>query len=331
VTRRGVCLALVAFALATAVESRAQDLEILDRGKPVAGATVTAGGQAVGTTDSGGRISFDPNSLNVTKGETVEVWVRDCGDGRVEIVLAREGSDDPCGEEGAEAGERCGCRRIGAFVVGDGPVTIDVGTGAVTQTGMGGGAATGSSWAVGLGFDLRQMLNLEDVLAEVPGGSDESATSWAPGVQVFGEWQYRKILAVGLDLAYSRMETELTFSEGVQTGDLDYYEYGVNAKLGIPTRGRIWPYATLALHRTINKADFELDGLSDHRVHHTRRDGLGAGFDYNAGPNWGVRVEGLYSSTFDDNDADEHIRWKFGVLYRPGRYTMAQERGGLYE
>jgi len=117
------------------------------------------------------------------------------------------------------------------------------------------------------------------------------ATSWAPGVQVFGEWQYRKILAVGLDLAYSRMETELTFSEGVQTGDLDYYEYGVNAKLGIPTRGRIWPYATLALHRTINKADFELDGLSDHRVHHTRRDGLGAGFDYNAGPNWGVRVD----------------------------------------
>jgi hypothetical protein len=324
--------ALVALLLVTAAQSRAQDLEILDRGKPVAGVPVTAGGQPVGTTSPNGTISFDPNMMNLTKGETVEVWVRDCGDGRVEIVLAPEGSDDPCIEEGAQAGERCGCRRIGAFIVGDGPVTIDIGNGTVTQASGGGAARTGSSWVIGLGFDLRQMLNLEDVLAEVPGGSDESATSWAPGAQIFGEYNYGKLFSLGVDAAYSRMDTEIRFAEGVQTGDLAYYEVGVNAKLGIPTRGRIWPYATVGLYRTWNEGDFERDGLSENRSHATRRDGLGAGFDYDAGPNWGLRFEGLYSSTFEDGDADEHIRWKFGFLYRPGGYGyVMQDQGGLHE
>ena len=311
--RNGVGLAVLALVL-FASQGRAQDLEILDRGKPVAGANVTLGGQVVGTTNSSGGVSFNPNALNFTKGETVEVWVKDCGDGRVEIVLAREGSDDPCVEEGAEAGERCGCRKIGAFIAGEGSVTIDIGTGTVTQAGMGGGVSN-SAWIFGAAFDVRQMLNLEDVLQELPNGTDESATGWAPGFQVLGEWQYKRILAIGVDGAYSNMDTEIRFPEGLQTGDLDYWEVGINAKLGIPTKGRFWPYATFALARTWNKADFEIDGLSDHRVHKTRRDGIGAGFDYYTRSNLGFRFEGLYSSTFEDNDADEHIRWKFGLLY----------------
>jgi uncharacterized cupredoxin-like copper-binding protein len=327
-----VGLALLTFVLTAAGESRGQDLEILDRGKPVAGVSVSAGGQVVGTTDSTGQISFNPNLLNVTKGETVEVWIKDCGDGKVQIVLAREGSDDPCVEEGAEAGERCGCRKIGAFVAGGGPVTIDVGRRTVTQTGMGSGAAT-SSFVIGVGLDILQLLELQNVLEEVDtGATDHDATGWAPGFQLFGEWRYRRILAVGIEGGYSRMETEILFPQGRQTGEIDYYRLGLNAKVGRSTTGRFWPYGAIGWYRGWNKGDFEIDGLSDHRVHKTSLVGIGAGFDYWASPKVGLRFEGLYSSTFDDPDADEHIRWKFGLLYGVGRtLSYAQERGGLYE
>src|SRR5687768_570185 len=312
--------------------AHAQDvISILDRGKPVPDVNVSAildGGKVVvGTSNA----TIDMNAVNITKGTEVTVWIKTCEDGRVEVILVPAGEEGECTEEGAEAGEDCGCRRAGMIIWGDGPVTIDVGTGTVTHTAAGGGATPSSYWNIGLAFDLRQMLNLEDVLGEVPGGSDESATSWAPGVQILSEYNYRRIFAVGVDAGFSRMETELRFPQGLQTGDLDYYEVGVNAKIGVPTTGRVWPYATVALHRTWNKGDFAIDGLSDHRVHKTRRDGVGAGLDYYPRPNWGLRLEGLYSSTFEDNDADEHIRWKFGFLYRPGAYQMAQGRGGLYE
>ena len=284
----------------------------------------------LGTTNAAGQVTIDMNALNITKGTEVTIWIKTCEDGTTQVILVPEGEQGECSEEGAQAGEDCGCERIGAFIWGDGPVTIDVGAGTVTQSGSAGGAVARSSWSFGLGFDLRQMTNLEDVLRDVPGGTDQSATGWAPGGQLFGEWQYRRVLAVGIDAAYSRMETEIRFPQGLQTGDLDYYEAGINAKIGVPTKGRVWPYATVALHRTWNKGDFTIGNQSDHRVHKTRRDGIGAGLDYYPRPNWGLRLEGMYSSTFEDNDADEHIRWKLGVMYRIGGYGT-RERGGLYE
>jgi hypothetical protein len=50
-------------------------------------------------------------------------------------------------------------------------------------------------------------------------------------------------------------------------------------------------------------------------------------------PDWDLRLEGLYSSTFEDHDSDEHLRLKFGLLYLlgGGNRVMTQERGGLYE
>lgn len=302
---------------ATSAQER-MTIEVLNHGKPVANVEIVDilnQGKPIATTGATGQVAFDMNLLNFGKGETVEVWIKQCEDGKVQIVLASVGSDDPCTDRDAAAGERCGCRRIGAFIWGGGPVTIDIGTGQVTQARSAGGAEA-SSLILGGGLDIRQMLNLEDVVSQVPGGSNASATGWAPGVQLFAEWLHRRIFAIGLDAGYSRMETELAFPSGVQTGDLDYYEAGVNAKLGIPTTGRFWPYATVGLYRTWNKADFRLDGLSEHRVHKTRRDGFGAGFDYYPHPHWGMRLEGLYSSTFEDDDADEHLRWKLALLYR---------------
>ena len=119
------------------------------------------------------------------------------------------------------------------------------------------------------------------------------------------------------------MDTEVRFPQGLQTGEIDYYPLGLNAKVGPSTAGRFWPYGTVGWYRSWNKGDFELNGLSDHRVHKTSLVGLGAGFDYDAGPRWALRFEGLYSSTFDDPDADEHIRWKgaLPVASRPPSRT----------
>jgi hypothetical protein len=334
---RGVVGVVFAFVALTgaARESRAQPITVMDNNRPLAGAQVSAMINGIktplGTTNASGQITIDPNDLNITKGTTVTVWIKTCEDGTVQVIMVPAGEEGECTEEGAQAGERCGCRRAGVIVWGNGPVTVDIGTGTVTQTTAGG--AAGNVFKFGAGLDIRYMFNMEDVLNEVPGGSNASATTWAPGFQLMGEYQIRNLFAIGIDAGFSRMETELTFPAGVQTGDLDYYEAGVNAKLGIPTKGRVWPYVTLALHRTWNKADFEIDGLSDHRVHKTRRDGLGAGMDLRIRPDWDLRLEGLYSSTFEDHDSDEHLRLKFGLLYLfgGGNRVMTQERGGLYE
>lgn len=337
VLRRAVSITLAMVALIGAAhELQAQPFTVTNNGQPMAGAQVSAMINGIksplGTTNASGQVTIDMNALNITKGTEVTVWIKTCEDGTTQVILVPAGEEGECVQEGAQAGEDCGCRRAGVIIWGDGPVTIDVGSGTAAQTTMGGGATRLSYWNIGLGLDIRQMLNLEDVLQEVPGGSDASATGWAPGVQVLAEYNYRRLFAIGLDAGFSRMETELRFPAGVQTGDLDYYEAGINAKIGVPTTGRIWPYATVALHRTWNKADFEIDGLSDHRVHKTRRDGIGAGLDYYPRPTWGLRLEGLYSSTFEDLDADEHIRWKFALLFGLGRaQAYTQDRGGLYE
>lgn len=338
VLRRAVGIALASVALIGATrESQAQPITVTNNGQPMAGAQVSAMINGIknplGTTDSTGQVTIDMNALNITKGTEVTVWIKTCDDGTVQVIMVPVGEDGECAQEGQQAGEDCGCRRAGTVIWGDGPITVDVGTSRVTQTTAGRGAApTRSSWVVEFGFDARQMLNLDDVLAEVPGGSDESATSWAPGVQISTDWRFSKYASLGIEGAYSRMDTELRFPQGVQTADLDYYELGANAKAYLPG-GRFQPYVTVSLDRTWNHGDFELDGLSDHRVHKTRRAGIGAGFDSYFSSNWGIRLEGRYSTTFEDHDADEHIRWKGALIWNPGGggMTSLDNPGGLYE
>jgi hypothetical protein len=182
------------------------------------------------------------------------------------------------------------------------------------------------------------MLELDNVIEET-GGTNIDATSWAPGFQLFLDWMLWSVFSIGLEGGYSRMDTEATYAQGVQTGELDYYQVGANAKLYYPGR-TFRPYVTLGLDRTWNKGDFVLDPpvgnvLTEHRVHKTRRDGIGAGFDWNPTPptNWGLRLEGRYNTTFDDQDADEHIRWKLAFLWYIGGANRinTSERGGLYE
>jgi hypothetical protein len=337
VLRRAVGIAIASIVLVGATrELQAQPITATDAAGASFSAMINGIKQPLATTiDAAGQVTIDTSALNIPKGTEVTVWIKTCEDGTVQVILVPAGEEGECAEEGQQAGEDCGCRRAGVIIWGNGPVTIDVGRGTATQTRTQTGTTNGlaqNRLIFGAGLDILQMTNLENVLEQVPGGSDASATGWAPGLQLLAEWQLRRILAIGIDAGFSRMETELRFPQGVQTGDLDYYEVGVSAKLGIPTTGRVWPYATVALHRTWNKADFEIDGLSEHRVHKTRRDGIGAGLDYYPRSNWGFRFEGLYSSTFEDDDADEHIRWKLALLFGlPFGTDYAQDRGGLYE
>ena len=209
-------------------------------------------------------------------------------------------------------GEVESARRTGTF-------TVDLRAGTVQQVVAQPEAESErpDGFAFGGGLDLRQMLKLQDVLEEGGvGGTGASASEIAPGVHGFAEYRWRAI-SLGIEAAYSVMDTEIRFPQGLQTGDLTYFEIGGNVKLFIPLEGPLSPYATFAILRATSEADFELEGLTESRTYEAKRDGIGAGFDYRVTPQWGFRVEGLYNTTFEDSDAAEHIRWRVGVRYSP--------------
>lgn len=200
-----------------------------------------------------------------------------------------------------------------------GEYTIDLPSGTLSPVVVPKPPARGTeAFVFGGGLDVRQMLKLEDVLAEVPGATEPNATKLAPGIHGFVEYSWRAI-TLGVEAAYSFMETEVTFPQGLQTGDLSYLEVGANAKVALPLGGTAWPYGTLAILRSWSEADFEIEGLSEERTHKTTRAGIGAGYDY-WWPHWGLRLEALYSTTFEDSDGTEHIRWRIATMYSPGGF-----------
>jgi hypothetical protein len=167
----------------------------------------------------------------------------------------------------------------------------------------------------GGGLDVRQMLNLQDVLDEGgAGATGATATEVAPGIHGFAEYRWGAF-SIGIEAAYSIMDTEIRFPQGLQTGDLTYLEFGGNVKVFVPLEGALSPYATFAILRAQSEGDFELEGLTEQRTYESKRDGIGAGFDYRITPLWGFRVEGLYNTTFEDSDAAEHLRLRLALTY----------------
>jgi uncharacterized cupredoxin-like copper-binding protein len=322
-----VGLALLTFVMVAAGESRGQDLEILDRGKPVAGVSVSAGGQVVGTTDSTGQISFNPNLLNVTKGETVEVWLKDCGDGRVEIVLAREGEDDPCVEEGAEVGERCGCRRIGAFVVGDGPATIDIGTGNVTQAEPGGAAlAPGEDHSfadlqIGAMFDWSSFYQLEDTVCGRPGVVSCDTDNGVPGVGGYLDYRFgRSNFGLSLEAHYAKLDAESTTEDGTRTSfDVNSWQFQAAGVYNVPLSPRAGWYIRSGYAVMYNEGDAASDSESESRSETGSRLLLGSGLHWPIGERWCARTGVDWTTGFDSDDADTNARWSFAVGYRMDR------------
>lgn len=298
-----------------------QGLNFLDGGKPLSGVPVSryldGGKSTVTTTGTDGTVSIPIDALGFGKGETVVVWVKRCEDGTVtEVILTREGEANPCPPgEGAQAGEACGCEKLGTFVVGDGPVTFDVGRPTFFQR-----------ISVGVGIDFYQWPNFEDVSRMAAGDpNNHEASSTSIGFQGNLEYPcYRWPLAVGLDVGYTMRDVRSGFPsvlnpQQVQTADVSFLSVGPYLRVG-PQRGRILPYGLLSMDYTWNDGDFQLNGLSEQREHTTWRGGFGGGILYPIHPRIVLRGEGKYSTTFEDNDADDHIRWKFGLMYRAGGY-----------
>lgn len=321
----GAATLTCAATLATASVVSAQptfDLELLDRGKPVPNAQVLflvdQGKIPLGATGADGVLQVDMDLVDVGKGQEVIAFEIEC-DGEIVIVFVLadevERFEEECDLRKRENPE-CECRRLGAFVWGDGPVRIDIGDRVVRQRppgGMGGIAGL----VIGGGFDLRQMFHLDDVAGMADGATGSDATSFAPGFQVLAEYPLGRYVTLGVEAGWSPMETETRFGDRIQTGNLDYWEIGATGRFGPWIGQRFRAYALFGLFRAWNKAEFSFDAARESRDHVTRRDGLGAGFDYWAGDRLGLRFEGMYSSTFEDDDADEHLRWKLGLLYRP--------------
>ena len=301
-----------------ALAQETQGLNFLDGGKPLSGVPVSqvldGGKSTLTTTGTDGTVSIPIDALGFGKGETVVVWVKRCEDGTVtEVILTREGEANPCPPgEGAQAGAACGCEKLGTFVVGDGPVTFDVGRPTFFQR-----------IGVGVGIDFYQWLNFEDVAQNALGGFTTEASRTSTGFQAFAEYPCSRFpLSVGLEGSYTSLDVRTPISTiqnpmGVRTGDVNYFAFGPYVRFH-PRTKRFQPYGLLSALYAWNEADFEFDGETDHRTHETWRAGFGGGFQYHLNPKLAVRADGMYSTTFQDNDADDHIRWKFGLLYRPG-------------
>ncbi|MDX1624449.1 MAG: hypothetical protein R3199_10775 [Gemmatimonadota bacterium] len=212
-------------------------MEVLDDGKPVEDVTVRDGdGDPVGTTDAGGRVAFDMSVLDLGKGDRVEVWLRRCTEeGTVEIVLIPQKSlaegetgREACMDEDAGAGEDCECEEKGFFVVGDGPVIVDITTGRVSTVSRPlrrPQAEAYDRWRLDAGVELSYFANWEDVACSEQLGDGPCDTGpWAYGF--FGEIGYRHPgwpVGIGVDVAYGMNEdVERTFSGGSVVAETDF-------------------------------------------------------------------------------------------------------------
>ncbi len=299
--------------VASALAQESQALRFLDSGKPAASIPVTSfiNGQktVLETTTTDGTVSIPIDALGFGKGETVVVWVRRCEDGRIaEVILTSANEDDPC-PNGGEVGEACGCEKVGTFVVGDGMTTFDLGQpGILQRIGYGGG------------IDFYQWLNFEDISGDQPGVISHDASSTSIGGQLFAEYPCsRWPLAVGLEGSYTMLETTTQYAGGTQVGDISYLSVGPYMRIG-PNTGKIRPYGYLSALFAWNMGDFTFGSQTEDRTHETWRGGIGGGLLYLLRPGFALRGEGMYSTTLKDNDADEHVRWKLGLMIEPGAF-----------
>lgn len=330
-TRRLMGPGLLAFLLALGSEALGQDLEILDGGKPVADVTLTAildDGKAVqaGTTNASGRVSAGAGVLDFRDGQTVEVWIRDCQEGRVEIVLTREGSEDPCVEQGAQAGEGCRCRRIGAFLWGGGPVTIDVGTGTVTQTQPGGTMANGADHSfadlqIGAMFDYTSFYQLEDTVCGRPGVVSCDTDNGVPGVGGYLDYRFgRSNFGLSLEAHYAKLDAEATTEGGdVTSFDVNSWQFQSALVYNVPLSPRAGWYIRSGYAVMYNDADASANSQSESRSETGSRWLLGSGFHWPIGERWCARTGVDWTTGFDSDDADTNARWSLAVGYRMDR------------
>lgn len=336
--RTKVGLALLTIVLIAAGEAKAQILEILDRGKPVTGVDVSAildeGKLVVATTGSTGQVAISTTATEFRDGDRVEVWVKRCEDGKVEVILVPEGGDDPCVEEGAEAGEDCGCEKIGLFIWGGGRVTIDIGTGTVTQTGTGETAMTSvqdhsfADLQIGLMFDYSSFYQWEDVACDQTGITSCAVDGGAPGIGAYVDYRVGKSpFGLSLEAHYAKLEVSQSFSgaglPNTNTADVNswqfqaagVYNYGISPRTGWYLRGG---YAFMYDEGKFTSTSSTGPQTED-RSESGSRFVVGTGLHFPLGRNWCTRTGVDLTTGFDEGDADTNARWSFAVGYRMNR------------
>lgn len=337
----GVIASLVLGA-APAVAQDTSILELLDSGKPVSDAPVKDGtGRTVGTTDGRGTVAFDMALLDFGKGESVDVWVKECEGGRVEVILVSAGSDDPCAGERAAPGDRCGCRKIGTFVWGPGRVVVDVGAGTVVHTpaavvGGGGFAGRTPPHLIGFGGGVSYFPNLEMNVEDVPGLTGSDTDPLAPMIE--GVYELRPTprlpVALGFEFQYALLPDQTqTFVGGSgeptrSTIDQTALSTGLyGAFRPAPHFGnRTAMWAALGFWWIYNSADVETfyEGLEEpvreDRSESGLRLGGRIGIDQYFTPRAGIRLDAGYTAG-DGDDADTN--WSLGAkliwLVKPWR------------
>jgi hypothetical protein len=334
VIRTKVGPALVAVVLSVASQAAAQtavDISILDRGKPVANADISsildAGKTVVGTTGSTGAVTVTSTASGFSDGDRVEVWVRRCEDGEVEVILAPEGSDDPCADEEAEAGEECGCDKIGCFIWGDGPVTIDIGTGTVTQGGAGGAAMApreDHSFAdlqIGAMFDYSSFYQLEDTVCGRPGVVSCDTDNGVPGIGGYLDYRFgRSNFGLSLEAHYAKLDAESTTEDGAVTSfDVNSWQFQTALVYNVPLKPRFGWYIRSGYALMYNEGDASSDAETESRSETGSRWLAGTGFHWPIGENWCARSGFDLTTGFDSDDADTNARWSFALGYRMDR------------
>lgn len=318
--------------LVVAGEAGAQtavDISVLDRGKPVGNVNVSAildeGKVVVGTSNATGQVTLDMNALNITKGTEVSVWIKTCEDGTVEVILVPAGKEGECAEEGQQAGEDCGCRKAGVIIWGDGPVTIDIGTGTVTQAGTAMASGEDHSLAdlqIGAMFDYSWYYQLEDTVCGRPGVVSCEADNGVPGIGAYLDYRFgRSNFGLSFEAHYASLDAESTTEDDVRTTfDVNSWQFQLAPVYNIPLRPRFGLYIRSGYALMYNDGDVSSGGQSESRSETGSRFLAGTGFHWPIGENWCARTGFDWTTGFEEEDGDTNARFSFALGYRMDRY-----------
>jgi hypothetical protein len=304
VTCREFAAATLVAMLASAGGARAQDLEVLDEGKPVEGISVQAilnDGKAedLGATGADGTLSIDTTRTDFAMGEEVGAWIRICDDGEERLIFVRRG--DPLPEE-----EDCDDELLAYFAWGDGDfLTVDIGDGFVGYEGADGDL----SFYGEANFMVKNFYEGD----EVSGGDADDKVDGYGG---FVGARYRNRVAAGVMLEYA---PNADFANTI-VGEIDYL-----AVIGVVRYfllvAALQPYLQAGYGWARNSADFTDNGTTFDRTHDTGIANFGAGLRYWATRNFGLSTAFEYNTVFEKS-ADNNWGWKIGIIIgeRPVEY-----------
>jgi hypothetical protein len=309
---------------AAAQETSAQELRLVDNGEPMVGVQISGLlnriNKPVGTTDEEGDIDIPDDAFDFVKGDRVAVWVVECKDGEVvKVILIREEEGDPCTQEGARPGEGCGCRRIGSFIWGEGPVTVDTGTGRVTRTRLMGVRPT--VFKIGLGAGSSFWPDLEDAVCDQEGLTECETESTAVTFQGFAGFRPGVLrgLGFGADFTYTPFGTFTQRFDGDVANEIDFdvFTAGGYVDYGIPVGQRLWLVPMFGFAWVWNMADITADSQSDERSESGGRVFGKLALDIPLGySGYGIRLEfGHMRGEGDDADNHTFVGLKFFKLF----------------